>query len=125
MNSVGIAQSGLAATALRVSTSASNLANIDDTSPVDEAGYQPLTTQNTALPGGGVSAQVVTLKPASYQAYDPTSPIADAQGMVDKPQIDPINEIANLIQGGQAYAFQLKTMQVAEDEENTIFDTVT
>jgi flagellar basal body rod protein FlgC len=91
---------------------------------VDEVGYQPLATQNTALPGGGVSAQAVTLKPASYQAYDPTSPLADAQGMIDKPQIDEIGEIANQIQGGQAYAFQLKTMQVANEEEASLLDMV-
>ena len=124
MNPVGIAQSGLAAASLKLSASASNLANIDDTSSVDAPGYQPLATQTTALPGGGVSAQAVTLKPAAYQAYDPTSPLADVQGMVDKPQIDEIGEIGNQIQASQAYAFQLKTLQAANEEEASLLDMV-
>lgn len=126
MNSVaGIAASGMAAATLKLSASASNLANIEDVAPVGAAGYQPIGVQTTPLAGGGVAATAVTLKPASYAAYDPTSPLANGQGMVAKPEIDPISEIGNQIQAGQAYAFQLKTLQIADEEQKAIFDMTT
>jgi len=123
MNSVaGIAASGMTAATLRLSVSASKLANIEDVAPVGAADYQPQGVQTTALPGGGVSATVVTLKPSSFNAYDPTSPMANGQGLVSMPEIDPVSEVANQLQAGQAYAFQLKTFQVANDEQKSLLD---
>jgi len=118
----GIAASGLAAATLRLSVSASNLANIENIAPICAAAYQPQGVETTPLPGGGVAAAAVTLKPASQPAYDPTSPMANGQGLVSMPEIDPVTEITNQLQAGQAYAFQLKTLQVADQEDKSLFD---
>lgn len=122
MNVAGIAVSGMTAATLRLSASASNLANIEDVSAVGAVGYQPVGVQNQALVGGGVIATAVNLQPASYLAYDPTSPLANGQGLVSKPQIDPIAEIASQMEAGQAYAFQLKAFRIADEEQKALLD---
>ena len=123
MNSVaGIALSGMTAATLKLSASASNLANIDDVAAVGAVGYQPLGVQDQAMAGGGVRATVATLKPASYLAYDPTSPLANGQGLVSRPRIDPVAEIADQIEAGHAYAFQLQALRIADEEQKALLD---
>jgi flagellar basal-body rod protein FlgC len=123
-NVAGIALTGMTAATLKLGASASNLANIDDIAPVGAVGYAPVGVQATSLLGGGVSATAVTLKPPSFLAYAPTSPVANVQGMVEKPEIDPISEVGNQIQAGQAYAFQLKSLQVDDETEQSLLDMV-
>ena len=120
-----IAQSGIAAATLKLNASASNLANANDTSAVGAKGYQPIQVDNTALPGGGVLAQAVTLKPGSTVIYDPTSAVADARGFAQAPEIDPIAEVSNTLAAGRAFAFSVKVMKAADDEENTLLDVKT
>jgi flagellar basal-body rod protein FlgC len=120
-----IAQSGIAAATLKLNASASNLANANDTSAVGAKGYQPIQVDNTALPGGGVLAQAVTLKPGSTVIYDPTSAVADARGFAQAPEIDPIAEISNTIAAGRAFAFSVKVMKAGDDEEKTLLDLKT
>lgn len=118
-----IALSGLTAATLKLNVSASNLANADDTSPVGGAGgYQPKQVVNSATAGGGVTATAVTVRPATLIAYVPTSPVANAQGQVEAPEIDPITEISNQINASQAFAFQLKVLKTAQDEQKTLLD---
>lgn len=122
----GIAQSGLAAATVTLDASASNVANADDTSAVGSAnGYQPLQVQQSAVPGGGVVAQAVTAKPASLIAYDPGSPVANPQGFVDAPEIDPISEVSNQLAASHAFAFSLKVLQAANKDEESLFDITT
>ncbi len=118
-----IAASGLAAATLKLTASASNLANAEDTAAVgSKTGYQPLTTVQTPAPGGGVIARAATLKSASLIAYDPGSPLADAHGLILAPEIDPITEVVNQLQAGQAFAFSLEALKVADENEKTLLD---
>jgi flagellar basal-body rod protein FlgC len=109
----------LTASTLKLTASASNVANADDTSAVGTNGYQPTGVVQSAAPGGGVFAQAVTLSSPSLVVFDPTSPIAGAQGMLDTPDIDPISEISNQLAASQAFAFSLKVLQFANDEEQS------
>lgn len=120
-----IAQSGIAAATLKLNASVSNLANADDTSAVGTAGYQPLQVNNSAVPTGGVLAQAVTLKPGTLVIYDPTSAVANARGYAEAPEIDPISEISNTLAAGRAFAFSVKVLKAADDEEKTLLDVKT
>jgi len=118
-----IAQSGLAAATLRLNVSASNLANLDDASPVGSAGaYDATQVEASAAPGGGVMAQAVTVKPAQLLAYEPASPFANPQGMVDTPDIDPIAEVTNQLTAGIAFAYSLAALKVADQEQQQTLD---
>ncbi len=121
-----IAVSGLAAATLKLNVSASNLANANDTSALGSSnGYKPLGVIDTPVGGGGVIATAVTLKPGSLIAYDPTSPLASAQGLVLAPEIDPVTEISNQIAAGHAFAFSLDALQVAEEDQKALLDLKT
>jgi flagellar basal-body rod protein FlgC len=120
-----IAQSGIAAATLKLNASASNIANADDTSALGDAGYQPLGVDDSALPTGGVQAKAVTLKPGSTVIYDPTASAANARGLVQAPEIDPIAETSNLLAAGQAFAFSVKVLKAADDETQTLLDMTT
>jgi flagellar basal-body rod protein FlgC len=120
-----IASSGLAAATLKLNVSASNLANAQDEAAVGAPGYQPLKVQNTTAPGGGVTAVATTVKPASFLAFDPASPVANVHGLVAKPEIDPIDEVSNQLQAGRAFAFSLKALEVHNETEKTLLDLKT
>ena len=120
-----IAQSGMTAATLKLNASASNLANANDTSALGAKGYQPIQVDNTALPGGGVLAQAVTLKPGTMVIYDPTASAANALGFAQAPEIDPIAEVSNTLAAGRAFAFSVKVMKAADDEEKTLLDLKT
>ena len=120
-----IAQSGLTAATLKLNASAANLANANDTSALGAKGYQPTQVDNTALPGGGVLAQAVTLKPGTMVIYDPTASAANALGFAQAPEIDPIAEVSNTLAAGRAFAFSVKVMKAADDEEKTLLDVKT
>lgn len=118
-----IALSGLTAATVRLNVSASNLANADDTAPVGStSGYQAKKAVSSSVAGGGVVAKAVTAKPATLVIYAPTSPAANAQGLAQAPEIDPISEISNQIAAGHAFAFQLKVLKTANDEEKSLLD---
>jgi len=123
---VAIAQSGLAAATLRLSVSASNLANVQDASAVGStAAYDPLEVDSSAAPGGGVSARAVTAKTSQLISYDPASPAASARGLVQAPEIDPISEVTNQLAAGRAFAASLAALKTAEDEQKTLLDLKT
>jgi len=120
-----IAQSGIAAATLKLNASASNLANANDTSALGAKGYQPIRVDNTALPGGGVLARAVTLRPGTMIIYDPTAAAANAPGFAQAPEIDPISEISNSLAAGRAFAFSVKVLKTADKEDKTLLDLKT
>jgi len=118
-----IAQSGIAAANSMLNVSASNIANIADTSPVGAVGaYDPSQVEASPTPGGGVTTQAVTVKPAQLLAYDPASPMANAQGFVDMPEIDPVTEVINQLTAGTAFAYSLAALKVANEEQQQTLD---
>ena len=117
-----IALSGLTAATLKLNASASNLANADDASAVGSHGYAPTQVQNAPAAGGGVIAQAIAVRPASLVVYDPTSPLASVQGLIDTPDIDPISEVTNQLSARNAFAFSLEALRVAEEDQKSLLD---
>jgi flagellar basal-body rod protein FlgC len=123
---VAIAGSGLAAATLGLNVSADNLANANDVSaPGSTRAYAPGAVTQAPAPGGGVAAQAVTAKTAQLLVYDPASPVAGANGLVETPEIDPISEITNQITAGRAFAFSLEALKAASDEQKQLLDVKT
>lgn len=124
-SAMAIASSGLTAAMLSLGASASNVANAGDVSAVGAAGYAPLGVVTSPAPGGGVAAQAVTLKTPSLLVFDPTSPVANAQGLAETPNVDPIAEASNQLAASHAFAFSLQALKAADDEEKTLLDMKT
>jgi flagellar basal-body rod protein FlgC len=104
-----ISMTGLAAAQTQLQVSASNLANMDNSAPLPASGvkgpapFTPTRVETVSLGSGGVQAQLSAADPASTPAYEPDSPYADKQGMVAKPNVDPVRELVGQMQALQAY----------------------
>jgi flagellar basal-body rod protein FlgC len=123
MSVAAIALSGMNAATTSLAATASNVVNMDDVSAVGSASsYQLLGVVKASTPGGGVSGAATTLKPASLLSYDPISPVANVQGYVSVPEIDPVDEISAQMQASQAYAFSVKTLQVADETQQSLLN---
>ncbi len=93
---LSIAASGMAAAALRLRVSASNVANALSFGPLPTAknsqgfppAYIPLRVDQTDVAFGGTAATVGTILPSYVPVYDPTAPYADNSGMVAAPNVD-------------------------------------
>ena len=107
-----IAVSGLKVASLRLRVAASNLANSLSTGPLPDAAnaanfpaaYSTLRVNQTETVGGGTSATVTTITPATVSLYEPTAPFADDNGMVAGPNVDRANELLQLLVARYTFA---------------------
>lgn len=91
----------------RLEASASNVANVRSdgslaasqtqaTSPsggaVNEAAYQPVRARQSEAFDGGTSFTYAPVRPGYVATYDPSSPQADAEGMIARPNVDLVDE---------------------------------
>ena len=94
MSSVlSIAVSGMAAAQRRLEVSASNVANVSTTGPLDgaddvRAAYAALRADQTETAGGGTAVKASRASPATIAVSDPGSPFANADGLVAAPNVD-------------------------------------
>jgi flagellar basal-body rod protein FlgC len=135
-SAMGIAVSGMAAAGLRLTASASNVANMLSNGPVPATGpgqpvaqtpgsvYQPLTVSQTPLPGGGVTAALAPALPSYALLYDPSAPNADAKGMVAAPNVDLGQEIVNQLTASIAYKANIHAFKAADSALKTLLDAV-
>jgi flagellar basal-body rod protein FlgC len=108
-NVFNIAGSAMSAQAQRLNVVASNLANADSTTGPDGQAYKAKqvvfeTTQQPGQVGAGVkvSAVVEDNSPMRMQ-YDPKHPMANAQGYVEMPNVNPVDEMVNMISASRSY----------------------
>lgn len=122
-----ISASGLKAAATRLEASASNIANALSSGPLpDSSGatsaYTPVTVKQSDVRGGGVTARIVNAATPHVPSYDPSSPDADADGMVASPNVDMATELVNVMTARMSYEASVKTMKVANDMMKTTLD---
>ena len=85
-NTIGIAITGLNSAAMRLSASASNIANMQNTGSLTDESiptYEALTTQSTTTSSGGCFTKIVIKEPATTIAFDPDAFYADEAIMCD------------------------------------------
>lgn len=132
MNAMTTALTGVAASELRLSVSAANVANMNSAGATPAAQqaqtpnpapqpYQPARVQQTAQPGGGVEAHV-TRNPGNILIYQPSSPYADAEGMIAIPDIDPAQEHVEQVAAKQAFEANIRIIKVADDMQRRLID---
>lgn len=100
-----IAVSGLEVAALRLQVAASNIANSLSNGPLPgtsnpqnvPAAYTPLRVNQTDTIGGGTSATVTSVSPATVSTFDPTAPFANADGLVASPNVDLAGQMIQLL----------------------------
>ncbi len=120
----GIAASALSAESLRITLSAQNLANSDSVATPEGGVYQrqepvfetaPIAGSASGPLGVRVAAVLKDSSPPRME-YDPGSPLANAQGMVATPAVDPIYELVDLMEATRVYQANLSAVQSAKSD---------
>jgi flagellar basal-body rod protein FlgC len=112
-----IAGSALGAQTVRLNTTASNLANANSASSSTDETYrarQPvfatlMDESNDAVAGVEVAGIVESQEPLQRN-YQPGHPLADEEGYVLMPNVNPVEEMANMISASQAYQNNVEVM---------------
>jgi flagellar basal-body rod protein FlgC len=115
-----VAGSGMAAQSLRLNTVASNLANADSVSSTPEGAYrsrEPLFAavknqqDSSNAVGEGVQVLGVTESQAAIPSrYEPGNPLADADGYVYSSNVNPVDELVNMISASRSYQNNVEVM---------------
>ncbi len=108
-NIFNIAGSGMTAQSQRLNVVASNLANVDSATGPDGKPYRAKQVVFSTVPiagqqGQGVKVSAVVEDNAPMKVmYDPKHPMADAQGYVTLPNVNPVDEMVNMISASRSY----------------------
>lgn len=117
-----IAGSAMSAQSVRLNTVASNLANADAVSGDEKSVYKARMPvfQAAIEPGQDDAAAVRVLGVVESQAtpekrYEPGHPLADAEGYVYAPNVNVVEEMANMISAARSYQSSVEVMNTAKD----------
>lgn len=129
-DSFAISGSGLTAERLRLDLIASNLANANTTRPPHEQPFQRQLAlfQTRSMPGeqgrgsgplaslGGVRVKAIHLDTTpGRMVFDPSHPDANGEGYVQYPNVNPINEMVDLMAASRAYEANLTALDAAKE----------
>lgn len=128
-----IAGSAMSAQSLRLNTTASNLANADSVSssadttykarrPVFAAMYEDALGMNSEVGSTKVSVEeVVESELDSIKEYMPNHPLADSDGYIYRPNVNPVEEMADMVSASRSYQ---TSVQVAESAKQMLLSTL-
>ncbi len=117
------AASGMSAQSLRLNLVASNMANVDSISSSTEQTYrsrQPvfqamLNPLNADAPAVGVRVPgVVESQAPLRQEYLPDHPLADDNGYIYRPNVNLVEEMANMISASRSYQSNTEVVNAAK-----------
>ena len=115
-----IAGSALTAQSMRLNTTASNLANADSVTSSTGQPYRAKQVVFSAAPVGADAATgvlvtgVVEDNSPLRQVHDPGNPAADANGYVNLPNVNVVEEMVNMISASRSYQTNAEMMNTAK-----------
>lgn len=117
-----VAGSALQAQSVRLNTIASNLSNADSIASSPDAVYKPIEPVFKAVPASGDGSltgvqvkQIEQTNAAPIKRYDPGHPLADADGYVYAPDVDPVAQMVNLISASRNYQAGVEVLNTTKD----------
>lgn len=130
--SMRVSSSGLTAQRMRMNTISSNIANINTTRTPEGGPYRRKDVVFEAIPDAKSFGEVLMSQPdrniqrvqvtdvavdrgAPLLKYEPDHPDANEQGYVAYPNINLMEEMANMIQATRAYEANISAMQATKD----------
>lgn len=119
-NIFNISGSAMTAQSQRLNAVASNLANADSTTGPDGQPYRAKQVVFQATPMGGqggvgvkVAAVVEDASPMKM-VYDPKSPMANEKGYVAMPNVNPVEEMVNMISASRSYQNNVEVLNTSK-----------
>ena len=113
-----VAGSALAAQSVRLNTVSSNLANADVVAGSAQDTYKakvPVFAAQGRGQAGGVSVlEVAESTDAAIKRYQPGHPLADEQGYVYAPNVNVVEEMANMISAARSYQSNLEVVNTSK-----------
>ncbi|EOX4930928.1 flagellar basal body rod protein FlgC [Vibrio alginolyticus] len=129
-NVFNVTGSAMSAESVRLNTTSSNLANADSVSSSAKDTYKARhavfgAELNNAMRGGDtvpvkVMGIVESDKPLSAE-YNPDHPLANEEGYIYKPNVNVMEEMANMISASRAYQ---TNVQVADSSKQMLLRTL-
>ena len=135
LSSLDIGGSGLTASRLRMDVISENIANSETTRTAQGGPYRrkmvvyqcndtPATFRSMlddqtsgggTVPGGVKATAIVEDQTPFSEEYDPTDPDANAQGYVEKPNVDLIKETTDMMAVTRAYSANLTALDAVKN----------
>ncbi len=115
-----VASSGMTAQSQRLNTVASNIANADSATGPDGKAYRAkhVNFAAQAVDAAGSSGVQVTSvvedQSAPRMVYDPRHPMANENGYVAMPNVNPVDEMVDMIAASRAYQNNVETLNTAK-----------
>lgn len=118
-----IAASALTAQSMRLNAVASNLANAESAHASTGEGYKAKQVVFQAVPiareapwaQGVRMTGVIEDQAPPRLVFDPRHPLANAQGYVTYPNVDPVEEMVNMISASRSYQTNAEVMTTAKE----------
>jgi flagellar basal-body rod protein FlgC len=123
-NIFNVSGSGMAAQSVRLNTTASNIANADSvSSSIDEtyrarhpifeaemakASHQQQSSQSVAVKG------IVESDAPLQKQFSPNHPMADNDGFIYKPNVNVMEEMADMISASRSYQMNVQVAEAAK-----------
>ena len=124
MDVFNIAGSAMSAQTVRMNVTASNLANVDSTASTEAGTYRARQPVFESMLGdfmvdgadAGVRvSHIVESQVAPGRKYEPDHPHANAEGYVYLTNVDPIEEMANMIAASRAYQNNVEIINTSKE----------
>lgn len=115
-NDLSISAAGMAVQSVRLNAISSNIANVDSVSSSDGTPYKAKRVTFEEVSMGkekGSSVKVKSVKEENKpptMVYDPSNPAADSKGYVQKPSVDPTQEMVDMISASRSYQSNLEVL---------------
>ena len=124
-----IAGSALTAQSMRLNVVASNIANAESATSSTGQPYKgrhvvftavPVSTSQPQVAGVRVTSVVEDQSPPRLK-YDPSNPLADEKGYVNMPNVNPVEEMADMMSASRSYQ---TNVQVADSAKQMLLQTL-
>jgi flagellar basal-body rod protein FlgC len=114
-----VAGSALTAQSKRLNVVASNLANADSATSSADTAYHAkqvvFQTLNLGSADKGVKvAEVVNDPSPMHTVYEPNHPLANSEGYVTYPNVNPVEEMVNMISASRSYQNEVEVMNTTK-----------
>ena len=124
-----IAGSGLSAQSIRMNSTSSNLANAETVSSSIDQTYRARQPVFAAMVNQGIDQHYADHDTASVgvvvrgivesnaplrREYSPNHPMADEEGFISLPNVNPVEEMANLISASRTYQSNLEAVNTSK-----------